>query len=188
VDRITQSLSLAPLVCVFCVCCFSSQTHIAPLNVNLLHGCVASRVLPRELYLNFLLQLLAMYFLCVDQIFRDVEVSRPDIEQMINNSGGAGAGMPTAPQAGDPNASPLLQDSITGRLVPRAVPAMGISTAGGAATAISMTHMPLLFPDEWSLPLVSPALVQFKHSWEDFIDSLLREWKTLNVVLALLAL
>ena len=103
---------------------------------------------------------------------------------MINNSGGAGE--PT-PQSGDPNASPLLQGSITGRLASGAVPAAGVSAAGGAATAISMTHMPLPFPDEWSPPLVSPALVRFKHSWEDFIDSLLREWKTLNVVSALLA-
>ena len=140
--------------------------------------------LPRELYLNFLLRLPAMYFSRVDRIFRDAEVSRPDVERMINNSGGAGE--PT-PQSGDPNASPLLQDSITGRLASGAVPAAGVSAAGGAATAISMTHMPLPFPDEWSPPLVSPALVRFKHSWEDFIDSLLREWKTLNVVSALLA-
>jgi hypothetical protein len=32
VDRVALSLSLAPLVCVFCVCCFSGQTHVAPLN------------------------------------------------------------------------------------------------------------------------------------------------------------
>jgi len=44
----------------------------------------------------------------------------------------------------------------------------------------------LPFPDEWNPPMVSPALVRFKHSWEAFIDSLLREWKTLNVVSALL--
>ena len=143
--------------------------------------------LPRELYLNFLLRLPAMYFSRVARIFRDAEVSRPDIERMINNSSGAGGGMPTTPQSGEPNAAPLLQDSITGRLAPGAVPTAGVSAAGGATTGISMTHMPLPFPDEWSPPLVSPALVRFKHSWEDFIDSLLREWKTLNVVSALLA-
>ena len=32
-DRVARSLSLAPLVCVFCVCCFSGQTHVAPLTV-----------------------------------------------------------------------------------------------------------------------------------------------------------
>ncbi|KAI6103112.1 hypothetical protein EDD16DRAFT_1644336 [Pisolithus croceorrhizus] len=33
---------------------------------------------------------------------------------------------------------------------------------------------------------VGPALIRFKISWESFIDSLLREWKTLNIVSALL--
>ncbi|KIM42677.1 hypothetical protein M413DRAFT_121554 [Hebeloma cylindrosporum] len=140
--------------------------------------------LPRELYLNFLLRLPAMYFSRVARIFEDADVSRPDIQRMINNAGGAGGAMPTAPHAVDQNASPLLQDSIRGRLQPGMVPAAGASAAAGA---ISMMHMPLPFPDEWSPPLVSPALVRFKHSWEDFIDSLLREWKTLNVVSALLA-
>ena len=32
-DRVAQSLSLALLVCVFCVCAFFNQTHIAPLNM-----------------------------------------------------------------------------------------------------------------------------------------------------------
>jgi len=40
--------------------------------------------------------------------------------------------------------------------------------------------------DEWTAANVSPALVRFKNSWEAFIDSLLREWKTLNLVSALL--
>ncbi|KAJ6537276.1 hypothetical protein DFH09DRAFT_1178377 [Mycena vulgaris] len=33
---------------------------------------------------------------------------------------------------------------------------------------------------------VSPHLLNFRHSWEGFIDSLLREWKTQNVVSALM--
>ncbi|KAJ7257248.1 hypothetical protein B0H12DRAFT_1015421, partial [Mycena haematopus] len=33
---------------------------------------------------------------------------------------------------------------------------------------------------------VSPHLLNFRHSWEGFIDSLLREWKTQNVVAALM--
>ena len=31
-DCVAQSLSLALLVCVFCVCVFFDQTHVAPLN------------------------------------------------------------------------------------------------------------------------------------------------------------
>lgn len=34
---------------------------------------------------------------------------------------------------------------------------------------------------------VSPALKQFKSSWEDFVDSLINEWKVLNVISALLS-
>ncbi|KAG6331334.1 hypothetical protein ID866_7755 [Astraeus odoratus] len=41
-------------------------------------------------------------------------------------------------------------------------------------------------PDEWTASNTSPALVRFKKSWEEFIDSLLREWKTFNLVSALL--
>jgi hypothetical protein len=43
----------------------------------------------------------------------------------------------------------------------------------------------LPFPEEWVPPNVSPALARFKRSWEGFVDSLVREWKTLNVVSAL---
>ncbi|KAF9530921.1 hypothetical protein CPB83DRAFT_809825 [Crepidotus variabilis] len=50
-----------------------------------------------------------------------------------------------------------------------------------------MLNTPLPFPDEWTPGSVPPALIRFKHSWEAFIDSLVREWKTLNVVSALLA-
>lgn len=34
---------------------------------------------------------------------------------------------------------------------------------------------------------VSPALRQFKPSWEDFVGSLIKEWKVLNIISALLA-
>ncbi|KAI5823385.1 hypothetical protein K523DRAFT_255273 [Schizophyllum commune Tattone D] len=44
----------------------------------------------------------------------------------------------------------------------------------------------LPLPDEWTPPNVSPALARFKNNWEGFIDSLIREWKTLNLVSALL--
>ena len=44
----------------------------------------------------------------------------------------------------------------------------------------------LPFPEEWVPPNVSPALARFKRSWESFVDSLVKEWKTLNVLSALL--
>ncbi|KAF8959454.1 hypothetical protein BDZ97DRAFT_2043648 [Flammula alnicola] len=147
--------------------------------------------LPRELYLNFLLRLPAMYFSRVARIFEDADVSRPDIQRMIDNAGGGGA------VASEPN----LMGHITpthgptqgvppaggGMLSPGAISGIGLSSQVGVAPAAAMMHMPLPFPDEWTPPLVSPALIRFKHSWEAFIDSLLREWKTLNLVSALLA-
>ena len=48
------------------------------------------------------------------------------------------------------------------------------------------TGIVLPFPEEWVPPNVSPALARFKLSWESFVDALVREWKTLNVLSALL--
>ncbi|KJA21607.1 hypothetical protein HYPSUDRAFT_202744 [Hypholoma sublateritium FD-334 SS-4] len=117
--------------------------------------------LPREVYLNFLLRLPAMYFSRVARIFEDADVSRPDIQRMISTAGGAG-------RSG-------------------AVAGIGVTAQASVAPAATLMHLPLPFPDEWTPPIVSPALIRFKHSWEAFIDSLLREWKTLNLVSALLA-
>lgn len=86
-----------------------------------------------QIYRHCLLRVPSMYFTRVSRIFEEAEVSRPDIERMIQGC------------------------------------AMGLD-----------------FPHEWAPPQVSPALSRFKVSWEDFIDSVIREWKTLNVVSALL--
>ncbi|KAJ7663872.1 hypothetical protein DFH06DRAFT_986647 [Mycena polygramma] len=40
-----------------------------------------------------------------------------------------------------------------------------------------------MVPDQQPLP---PSLLQFRTSWESFIDSLMREWKTLNIISVLL--
>ena len=40
--------------------------------------------------------------------------------------------------------------------------------------------------DQWIPPVVSPGLARFRYEWEYFIDTLLKEWKTFNVVSALL--
>ncbi len=61
--------------------------------------------------------------------------------------------------------------------------AAGVSGHVGAAALVADLD---ILPEDWTAPFVSPALVRFKHSWEAFIDTLLREWKTLNVVSALL--
>jgi hypothetical protein len=60
-------------------------------------------------------------------------------------------------------------------------PTPGVRSTGAVSAPVSLP-----FLDEWT-PFVSPALIQFKHSWEAFIDSLMWEWKTLVVISALLA-
>ncbi|KAF8905728.1 hypothetical protein CPB84DRAFT_562685 [Gymnopilus junonius] len=145
-------------------------------------------ILPREIYLNFLLRLPAMYFSRVARIFEDANVSKPDILRMINTSGGSvrqPSGVPPIPVGGsmDPN----LQTHGAAAGVTSGNGFSAQVGPGAAPAAAALMHMPLPFPDEWTPPLVSPALIRFKHSWEAFIDSLVKEWKTLNVVSALLA-
>jgi hypothetical protein len=45
-------------------------------------------------------------------------------------------------------------------------------------------------PVNWTVPIgqsfVHPVVTDFKHSWETFVDSLLNEWRTLNIVSVLL--
>ena len=152
--------------------------------------------LPREIYLNLLLRLPAMYFSRVARIFEDADVSRPDIQRMIDNSGGSWRRHQSQPTHVMPSfhaegsaipakKQPLFPDGAT--LTAGAISGIGLAAQASIAPAAAMMHMPLPFPDEWTPPLVSPALIRFKHSWEAFIDALLREWKTLNVVSALLA-
>lgn len=62
----------------------------------------------------------------------------------------------------------------------------GVASAAGLALGTAGQTIPAPLPDDWALPTVSPPLARFKHSWEVFVDSLLKEWKTQNVVSALL--
>jgi hypothetical protein len=55
-----------------------------------------------------------------------------------------------------------------------------ISGGGGGAMAA------LLRERDWNPSNVPPSLSRFKSSWEEFVDTLIKEWKTLNIVSALL--
>lgn len=109
-----------------------------------------SDTLPRQLYLCLLLWLPAVYFSRVARIFEDAEVSRNDMQRIIESS--RPSKLPTSSRRAANNVAPPI----------------------------------LPFPEDWTPPAVSPALARFKNSWEDFIDSLLREWKALNLVSALI--
>ncbi|KZV87320.1 hypothetical protein EXIGLDRAFT_652286 [Exidia glandulosa HHB12029] len=97
----------------------------------------------RQSYLHLLLRLPAIYFSRVSRVFEDAEVSRPDIERLIERA----------------------------------------RVADGRGNVFPS-------PREWQQGVedgsVSRALGRFMENWEDFVDSLMREWKTLNVVSALL--
>ncbi|KAG6877815.1 hypothetical protein C0993_003599 [Termitomyces sp. T159_Od127] len=95
----------------------------------------------------------------------------------------SGGGLNTSPFFG-----PSTSEQVTVEYppTPSGAPAAGIGLAAHLGTAGAGPHLPLPFPDEWTPPHVSPALIRFKNSWEVFVDSLIREWKTLNVVSALL--
>ncbi|TFL00158.1 hypothetical protein BDV98DRAFT_650534 [Pterulicium gracile] len=131
-----------------------------------------TNTLPRTIYLLALLRIPSMYFSRVSRVFEDAEVSQPDIERIIDS----------------------FQRSTRFQVASFNSPANPTATGIGAAIGHSaqvgsapLTNMvPLPFPEDWSPPLVSDALIRFRHSWEEFIDSLMREWKTLNLVSALL--
>ncbi|KAI0075404.1 hypothetical protein K474DRAFT_1559655, partial [Panus rudis PR-1116 ss-1] len=116
--------------------------------------------LPRQLYLHALLRLPALYFSRVARIFEDAELSKHEIHRMVQMCIPPENGENTNSTQGPGTASPI--------------------------PAAARTDPYLPFPDEWVPPAVSPALARFKHSWELFVDSVLREWKTLNLVSALL--
>ncbi|KAF8550264.1 hypothetical protein OG21DRAFT_439772 [Imleria badia] len=115
--------------------------------------------LPRQIYLNLLLRLPSLYFSRIARVYEDAQLSRPDLDCMIESY------------------SSSRQEQQRQRIV-RSSP---------IPPGAHYRPAPVLpFPDEWTATNVSPALFRFKQSWEAFIDSLLREWKTLNLVSALL--
>ena len=152
--------------------------------------------LPRQVYLNFLLYLPAMYFSRVARIFEDAEVTKLEIQRMID-CGGSGPGMMSthSGNSGLPTSGtwePNILAQSTPAHIPMSTfsaPVPGLRSTGAVSGSPQGGNapMPLPFLDEWTAPLVSPALIRFRHSWEAFVDSLMREWKTLNVISALLA-
>ncbi|KAM6489341.1 hypothetical protein JOM56_015242 [Amanita muscaria] len=150
--------------------------------------------LPRYIYLNLLLRLPALYFSRVAKIFEDAELSKPDVQRMIEAGGGGGFfSLPSRSEHGLLSPSHVGSESRPRAAESRAVSpealAAGVRISSQVAIAPAsqvLNNQPLPCPDDWALPLVSPALLRFKASWETFIDSLMKEWKTLNVVSALL--
>ncbi|KAJ6615543.1 hypothetical protein B0H10DRAFT_65422 [Mycena sp. CBHHK59/15] len=102
----------------------------------------------RQIYLHMLLRLPSLYFSRVARIFEDAEVSRPDIERMIEAGMGGDAFPPSASAAADlyPPITSSLRESLA------------------AASTPAVDRIPLPLPEDWTPALVSPALVRFKNS------------------------
>ncbi len=174
-------------------------THVVPFStifkvVDLLRFFVTD-TLPRQFYLNFLLCLPALYFSRVARIFEDAEVSKPDIQRMVETGGGDDTGfffLPSSAEGAHMGFGTRAGNSRGPSMSPGAASGVRLSSQIGVAPASAPIqhynhhHQPLPCPEDWAPPLVSPALMRFKVSWETFIDSLMREWKTLNLVSALL--
>lgn len=116
--------------------------------------------LPRHIYQWFLLRLPSLYWQRVARVFEDAEVSKPEIQRLID-------------ACGDFAHDPSIDAAI----------ATGFATP---TTAQKPLAQGIPYPEEWNPPTVSPALARFKISWESFVDTLMREWKTFNLVSALL--
>ncbi|KAK7696464.1 hypothetical protein QCA50_001121 [Cerrena zonata] len=148
----------------FPIQCNDSQSRFRMWISNI--GVFLTDTLPRQVYLYMLLRLPALYFSRVSRIFEDAEISKHEIQRMI--------------QICAPATNPNTNNRTPGFATPPA-------NVGMSANGIRRmdTILPP-YPEDWVPPAVSPALARFKHSWEQFVDSLLREWKTLNLVSALL--
>lgn len=111
----------------------------------------------RQTYRHFLLRLPSVYFSRVSKVFEEAELSRVEVQKMIDASNRA--------------RSSRIRDRIK-------------DPGPRSMTVDAMDFFPS--DREWATPVVSPSLNRFKESWDEFMESLQKEWKTLNVVSALL--
>ncbi len=58
----------------------------------------------------------------------------------------------------------------------------------GPETSTSQTTFadPIPPEEQWTVPHVPWSLARFKEEWENFVNGLINEWKTLNILSALL--
>ncbi|CAE7099997.1 unnamed protein product [Rhizoctonia solani] len=110
----------------------------------------------RQMYRHFLLRLPSVYFTRVSKVFEEAELSRVEVQKMIEAS--------------------------------KRARHRRIRRGQRQAQSEHASHELDFWPNEreWMTPIVSPSLQRFKQSWDEFMDSLQKEWKTLNVVSALL--
>jgi hypothetical protein len=116
----------------------------------------------RQIYRHFLLRLPSVYFTRVSKVFEEAELSRVEVQKMIDAS----------------------KRARSRRLRRGHRQAQSESHARHQMPVDSLDFWPS--DREWTTPIVSPSLQSFKQSWDELMESLQKEWKTLNVVSALL--
>ncbi|KAF8886608.1 hypothetical protein CPB84DRAFT_1539785 [Gymnopilus junonius] len=133
-------------------------------------------VVPRQLYLYMLLRLPSLYYSRVTRIFEEAQMSMPMIKQGILDAAKAKAeggyyDVPMPVPMG-----PGLGGGQNGWVEDKKGP-------GNGAAVMSHPNLPWAY---WEPPPESAAYSHLQTTWEAFIDSLQREWKTLNIISVLL--
>ncbi|KAJ7609072.1 hypothetical protein FB45DRAFT_762616, partial [Roridomyces roridus] len=106
-------------------------------------------VVPRQLYLHFLLRIPSMYFTRVTRIFEDAQLSLPDIKRMARAKAEQWNQNPAEPEHPKWPTTFIQMPSANAEPLPR-------------------------------------SLLIFRSNWDNFIDDLMSEWQTLNIVSVLL--
>ncbi|TFK61137.1 hypothetical protein BDN72DRAFT_778597, partial [Pluteus cervinus] len=122
-----------------------------------------TRTLPSQIYFHIMLRLPGMYWSRVARIFEEAEISLPDIAKMITG----------AAQKGDALDDADATYSSSG--------SRGDGTRPSLPRSFSVSTLSPFEPE--SIPT---SFVRLTHTWDKFIDTCLKEWKTLNIVSVLL--
>ncbi|KAG9118425.1 hypothetical protein FRC07_007072 [Ceratobasidium sp. 392] len=138
----------------------------------------------RQIYRHFLLRLPSVYFTRVSKVFEEAELSRVEVQKMIDASKRARTKRIRTERRR--KSLEHVQAQVQGQ-APASTSAAP-QAQGHRAIDFSTIDPTDYFPTEreWSTTIVSLSLQRFKQSWDEFMDSLNKEWKTLNVVSALL--
>ncbi|QRV93160.1 hypothetical protein RhiJN_21178 [Ceratobasidium sp. AG-Ba] len=140
----------------------------------------------RQVYRHFLLRLPSVYFTRVSKVFEEAELSRVEVQKMIDASKRARTRRIRTERRR--KSLEHVQSQFQGNGTQPSTSAPQREAPAHRTIDLGAIDPTDFFPNdrEWTTPLVSPSLQRFKQSWDDFMDSLNKEWKTLNVVSALL--
>lgn len=131
---------------------------------------VYSKEIVRQLYRHILLRLPSLYFNRVGRVFQEARISKQEVDALILRSATGG------PESWELDRSIKHHEDSDTYLGTTASPSPALRTVNLPGDSDREDH-----PRHQQDPLW-----RFKAEWEAFIESLIKEWKTLNVVSALL--